>query len=110
MFIKKLGICALFLSAAFLLFPLPSFAAESNPKLPIDMDQSDFVAYYFDNFYHINSVALSDALTYSLANTVPNYNNLGSATSRYAWATADVSSYSKAAAGALSYRILGRRK
>jgi hypothetical protein len=64
---------------------------------PNIVDQSDYIAYYFDNFYHINSATLNDALTYSLANTVPNYNNLGSVSTRYGWATADVSSYNKAA-------------
>ncbi|MDR3364773.1 MAG: hypothetical protein LBS91_07520, partial [Clostridiales Family XIII bacterium] len=42
---------------------------------PNSVDQADYLAYYFDLFYHLNSANLIAALANSLENCVPNWDN-----------------------------------
>ncbi len=60
---------------------------------PEYIDQDDFVAYYFDNFYHIKSDKLGDAMDNAMDGVV-NWDATGDRTE---WTAADADTYSEAA-------------
>lgn len=61
---------------------------------PEYVDQDDFVAYYYDNFYHIKSSKLADAIDNAMDGVV-NWDATGS--DRTQWTAADASTYKKSA-------------
>lgn len=61
---------------------------------PEYVDQSDWIAYYYQNFYHLNTDKLSSAVDNAM-DGVRNYNNAGSGTDATSWSTSDVADYNE---------------
>lgn len=61
---------------------------------PEYVDQSDLIAYYYQNFYHLKTSALSTAIANAM-DGVRNWNN--TAADATSWETSDVKDYSEAA-------------
>ncbi|MDO4854518.1 MAG: hypothetical protein Q4A43_03815 [Coriobacteriia bacterium] len=59
---------------------------------PEYVDQSDWIAYYYENFYHLKSDKLAEAIDNAM-DGVRNYNAKGSSNTATTWEKSDVSDY-----------------
>ena len=64
------------------------------------LSQSDLIAYYYQNFYHINTDKLSDCIANAM-DGVRNWNAAGSSSEATAWEESDTANYSEAAVQAI---------
>ncbi|MDO4502888.1 MAG: hypothetical protein Q4D06_06860 [Coriobacteriia bacterium] len=62
---------------------------------PEIVDQSDLVAYYYSNFYHIASGKLGEVIDQAMDGVV-NWNNIKSSSDRTNWTAEDVADYNEA--------------